>query len=176
MRSAIACMLGLVLLGCSREAPDPSAHGSASVRLKPVTTPLPEPVTRRTVYVPVYSSIYWGVDVKERLVDLAATVSVRNVSSRHPLVLESVSYFDSAGKRVRDYLNAPSELGPLASVEFVVQQRDKTGGPGANFLVRWAGSPEVDEPLIEAIMVGQNGNAGISFTSPGRVVKDEPAR
>lgn len=106
--------------------------------------------------------------------ELAATVSVRNVSSRYPLVLESVRYYDSAGKQVREYINASSELGPLATVEFVIQQQDTSGGPGANFLVKWAGSPDMDEPLVEAVMVGQAGTAGISFTSSGRVVKNAP--
>lgn len=105
--------------------------------------------------------------------ELAATVSIRNVSSRHRLVLESVRYYDSDGKQVREYIDTPAEIGTLATVEYVIPQRDTTGGPGANFLVRWAGSAEMDEPLIEAVMVGQIGNAGISFTSPGRVVKDD---
>lgn len=108
--------------------------------------------------------------------ELAVTVSVRNVSSRYPLVLESVCYYDSAGKEVRKYVSTPSELEPLATVEFVIQRRDTAGGPGANFLVRWAGSAEMDEPLIEAVMVGQTGTAGISFTSSGRVVKGESTR
>lgn len=151
-------------------------HGSASLRLRPITTPLAEPAIRRTVYVSIYSSIYWGIDAGEKPVELAATVSIRNVSSRFPLVLESVRYYDSAGKQVREYVSTPSELGSLATVEFVIQKRDTTGGPGANFLVRWAGAPDMDEPLIEAVMVGQTGNAGISFTSVGRVVKDEPIR
>jgi hypothetical protein len=129
------------------------------------------PIVRREVYVPVYSSIYWGI--RPEPAELAATVSVRNVSSTQKLVLESVHYFDSAGKPVREYLSGPSELGPLASVEFVIQQRDKVGGPGANFLVRWLGSPEMDEPVVEAIMVGQTGSASISFTSPGRVLKSK---
>jgi hypothetical protein len=46
----------------------------------------------RTVYVAIYSNIYWGIDFKEKPVELAATVSVRNVSSRYSLVLESVRY------------------------------------------------------------------------------------
>ena len=108
------------------------------------------------------------------MVDLAATVSIRNVSRRRPLVVKSVRYYDSAGKLVRDYVNAPSELAPLATVEFVIQQKDTAGGPGANFLIEWAGAPEMNEPLIEAVMVGQSGNAGISFASSGRVLKDEP--
>jgi hypothetical protein len=32
----------------------------------------------------------------------------------------------------------------------------------------------IDEPMIEAVMLGQSGSAGISFTSTGRVVKSEP--
>jgi hypothetical protein len=36
------------------------------------------------------------------------------------------------------------------------------------------GQSDVDEPLMEAVMIGQSGNAGISFTSGSRVVKNEP--
>jgi hypothetical protein len=88
--------------------------------------------------------------------------------------LNFVRYYDSAGKLVREHLTEPGELGPLATVEFVIQRVDTAGWPGANFLVQWVGSPEVDEPLIEAVMIGQSGNAGISFTSAGRVIKNEP--
>ena len=70
-------------------------------------------------------------------------------------------------------LEKPAELPPLGAVEFVIQRADVQGGPGANFLIHWKGQPEADEPLIEAIMLGQSGNAGISFTSVGRAVKTE---
>ena len=116
----------------------------------------------RTVYVPVYSSIYWGIE--RNMVDLGVTVSIRNVSGRHPLIVRYARYYDSAGKLVRDYVTAPSELARLATVEFGVQQRDTVGGAGANFLIEWAGRPNMNEPIIEAVMVGQTGNAGISFT------------
>ncbi len=158
-------------LGCSREQPDPTSHGSGATRLKPATTVPPQPSVRRTVYVPVYSSIYLGLDIKQQMVELSATVSIRNVSSQHPIVLNFVRYYDSAGKQVREYLGRPSELAPIASVEFVVQRADTAGGPGANFLIEWAGPSVVDEPLIEAVMIGKSGDAGFSFTSPGRVLK-----
>jgi hypothetical protein len=114
------------------------------------------------------------VNIKKTMVDLAATVSVRNLSTRHPLVLDVVRYYDSTGKPVRDYITTPAELPPLATVEFVIQRADATGGPGANFLIQWKGPSEIDEPLIEAVMVGQSGNAGISFTSLGRNVSEAP--
>lgn len=169
-----AALLTLTILGCHRAPPNPKAHGSAAQRLRPATTPLAEPSVRRTVYVPVYSSIYLGLELEQRTVELASTVSVRNVSPRHAIRLEFVRYYDSEGKRVRDYVSSASELQPLATVEFVIPRADTTGGPGANFLIGWAGPAEVDEPLIEAVMIGQSGNAGISFTTAGRVVKDAP--
>ena len=82
------------------------------------------------MYVPVYSSLYLGLDVKRKMVELAATVSVRNVSQAHPIVIEWVRYYDSTGKLVRHYLENPSALPPLGSVEFVIQRADVTGGPG----------------------------------------------
>ena len=164
----------LALFGCSEETRDTSLQGSAAVHLKPASAPPAGPTIRRTVYVPVYSSIYLGLDIRQKLIELAATVSIRNVSAQYPVVLNFVRYYDSAGKLVREYLKEPSELGPLASVEFVIQRADVAGGPGANFLVQWVGQSDVDEPLIEAVMIGQSGNAGISFTSAGRIIKNEP--
>jgi hypothetical protein len=172
MTALCGCGVALGLLGCSQEAPDPIQHGSAAARLTPLTKPLEPPIMRRTVYVPVYSSIYLGVDIRRSMIELAATISIRNVSSRQTLVLDSVQYYDSAGKLVREYLENPAELAPLASVEFVVQRNDTTGGPGANFLVHLSGPEALPEPLIEAIMIGQAGNAGFSFTSAGRVVQE----
>ena len=160
---------------CSGESPAARTHGSAGLRLKAVTA-LPAGSLSRTVYVPVYSSIYLGKDINQSVVELGVTVSVRNVSRRHPVVLSFVQYYDSAGTKIRDYITGRSELAPLATVEFVVAHSDTAGGPGANFLIQWAGGPDIDEPLIEAIMVGQSGNAGISFSSPGRTLRDDSSK
>ena len=121
----------------------------------------------------MYSSLYLG-GPEATTVDLAATVSVRNTSSVHPITLQWVRHHDSSGTKVRDYLDKPSALPPLGSVEFVIQRADTAGGPGANFLIRWNGPANVDEPLIESVMFGETGNTGISFTSRGQVVKSAP--
>ena len=59
----------------------------------------------------------------------------------------------------------------MGSVEFVIQRSDTTGGPGANFLIRWHAAAVVDEPLAEAVMLGQSGNAGVSFVSRACTLK-----
>jgi hypothetical protein len=170
---AIALFTAGVFLGSYRR-PAEAIHSSAAERLQPVATGPGSLSSGATVYVPVYSSLYLGVSHRQQTVDLAATVSVRNVSPTHPITLEWVRYYDSLGKRLKDYLDKPSALPPLGSVEFVIQRADTTGGPGANFLIRWQAPANVDGPLIEAVMLGQSGNAGISFTSPGRVLTPAP--
>jgi hypothetical protein len=156
----------------SRASQHPN-EGSAAERLQPVAATPADGHVQRTVYVPIYSSLYLGVDIRKNMVELAATLSIRNISPQHPIVLDFVRYYDSSGKPVKDYLAAPAQLNALASVEYVVKSADTTGGPGANFLVRWTGPAGVDEPLIEAVMLGRSGNAGISFTTAGRTVTND---
>ena len=158
-----------LLLGSYRGSGDP-IHSTAEERLRPAVTVPSESVTSGTIYVPVYSTLHLGVANRASTVDLAATVSVRNVSAAHPITLDWVRYYDSLGKHVRDYLDTASTLPPMGSVEFVIQRSDATGGPGANFLIRWHAAAVVDEPLVEAIMLGQSGGAGISFNSRGRTL------
>jgi hypothetical protein len=85
------------------------------------------------VYVPVYSSISVGLDIRQKMIDLAATVSVRNVSPRYPIVLNFVRYYDSAGTLVREYIKQPAELGPRATVEFVIQRPERQTGRAPTF-------------------------------------------
>ena len=170
---AILLFGGGLFLGSYRYREEP-IHSSASERLQPAPADPTTSAGGTLVYVPVYSSLYLGASARARTVDLAATVSVRNTSSLHPITLTWVRYYDSSGKKVRDYLEKSSALPPLGSVEFVIQRSDMAGGPGANFLIRWDGPADVDQPLIEAVMVGQSGNAGVSFTSRGQVVKSAP--
>ena len=174
-------LTGLALLGlatawfasCSGPAapPSPALPGSAADRLKPLTAAVPVEFTTRRVYVSVYSSIYLGLETDEFMVNLAATVSVRNVSETHPLILTHARYYDSAGKAVRDYVKAPAELGPMATVEYVVKRDDTAGGPGANFVIEWAGPAGMDDPIVEAVMIGQSGHTGFSFISQGKAIQ-----
>ena len=160
----------LLLMGCGRDAVDPASFGSAAQVLRPLPEGQLPPGERRALYIPVYSSIYWGME--NGMVELAATLSVRNISEKHALILHSVDYYDSHGTRIREYLKAPAELPPVATVEYVIQRKDRVGGPGANFIVRWSGDEGIDPPLIEAVMVGQSGNMGLSFTSRGVEIQD----
>ncbi|NJM88841.1 MAG: DUF3124 domain-containing protein [Hydrococcus sp. RU_2_2] len=131
-------------------------------------------VMGQTIYVPVYSHIYH--QDKKQTFDLAATLSIRNIDLGNPIVITSVRYYDSDGKLVKKYIEHPIEIAALASVDFVVDTNDTSGGSGAKFIVEWVAQTEVSEPAIEAIMIGSSFQQGISFISPGRVIKSSNDR
>jgi hypothetical protein len=121
------------------------------------------------LYVPVYSHIYTGD--KERPFNLAVTLSIRNTDSRSVLRLTMVDYYDTDGNLVRHYLDKPRELGPLASIRYVVAEKDVKGGSGANFLVRWESDTPINGPVVESVMIGAQSGQGISFTSQAREIQ-----
>lgn len=61
-------------------------------------------------------------------------------------------------------------LGPLETSRYVVPQKDKSGGAGANFLVKWQSDTYVNPPIIESIMISTQMQRGISFTSRGQEI------
>ena len=161
----------LVQLSCSTQT---EKEGAARPRETPPTlsrtdVEAEDLVVRKTVYVPIYSQIYVGS--ARRTFELTATLSLRNTDRHEPIVVQSVTYFDSGGSALREYLEGPSLLGPMATADFVIERTDTTGGSGANFLVEWGAEQPVTEPHVEAVMIGQAGTAGISFVTQGRVLE-----
>jgi len=121
-----------------------------------------------TVYVPAYSHIYSGN--RETPFLLAVTLSIRNTDMKHPVILSTVDYYETEGKLLKKYLDKPVRLGPLESIRYVVPQKDKAGGSGANFIVVWGSEKSVNPPIIESVMIATEGQQGISFTSRGQAI------
>lgn len=122
------------------------------------------------VYVPIYSSVYHQTADREYL--LTATMSVHNVDLTENIEISAVSYFDTQGRVVSEFLREPAVLGPLATRHFIVPQADRSGGPGANFLVKWESEADVTRPIIEAVMISTTGQQGISFTTQGAAIRE----
>lgn len=123
----------------------------------------------QTVYVSVYSHIYH--ENQNRPFNLAANLSIRNTDLNDTLTVTSVRYYDTDGRLVQNYLPKPTRLGPLASLIYVVERRDTTGGSGANFIVEWDSPQAVSEPIIEAVMASAGAGQGIAFITVGRPIK-----
>ena len=121
------------------------------------------------VYAPIYSHIYEGGGTTK--LNLSANLSVRNTNMENTIEIISVDYYDSDGKLVKQYLDDPKTLMPLASEFFFVARSDTAGGWGANFIVTWKSTKPVNPPIIESLMSGWSGTHAYSFVSPGRVIK-----
>jgi hypothetical protein len=184
MRSFIIISLSLVALACApasnttspstEEAEQPPVGyptGSASTtgdhRRSEADTPF---VTGQTLYAPVYSHVYFGHE--KRHFNLACTLSIRNVDTRWPITLTTVDYHNTEGDLVRSFLDSSRTLAPLATVDYYIQERDTSGGSGANFIIRWGSATAVDPPIVEAVMIGVADGQGISFVSPSCVISE----
>jgi hypothetical protein len=124
----------------------------------------------QTVYVPVYSNIFTAP--KQIPFHLANILSIRNTDMFNAIQLTSADYYDTKGRLVRQYYNRPITLAPLESTYIYLPEDDVVGGFGANFIVRWVSSKEVNAPIIECLMIGMKGGQGISFVSSGQVIKE----
>ncbi len=169
--SAIAV---IVLTSCTLEIPPQPKADTSQVNQSQKVVTLDKNfkrLTGQTIYVPVYSHIYYGNE--KRIFNLAATLSIRNTDLTNPIIISSVRYYDSNGKLVKKYLERPIQLAALASTDFVVDRSETSGGLGANFIVEWVAQTKVSEPVVEAVMIGTDSQQGISWSSPGKVIKSQ---
>jgi hypothetical protein len=154
--SALAVLCWLAFCG----APTSSWSGSPDFRLS----------KGQTVYVPVYSNVFSGP--KRRPFQLAATLSIRNTDLAASLRVSSIDYYDTNGKLVRRYLGKPLAVAPLGSSYVHIEEKDVSGGFGANFIVRWEADRIINAPIIECVMIGATSGQGISFVSPGHEIRE----
>ncbi len=122
------------------------------------------------VYVPIFSDIYY-VDSKHTF-PLTATLSIRNTSFKDSLYFFTIDYYNSKGVKIRSYNKSSLFLKPMESIEFVVENKDDTGGLGANFVIEWGAKPGAQRPYFQAVMIGTLGQQGISFTTEGIVIEE----
>jgi len=122
------------------------------------------------MYVPAYSHIYSGN--KEVEFPLTVTLSIRNIDPMHLIEITLVDYYETQGKLLKKYIDKPVTLKPLESLRYIIPQKDKSGGSGANFIVEWHSDKPVNRPIIESIMIGTQSTQGVSFTSRGREILD----
>ena len=120
------------------------------------------------VYVPAYSHIYSGN--KERPFLLTVTLSIRNVDPKRQIIITVVDYYETQGKLLKKHIDKPLTLKPLESVRYIIPEKDKSGGSGANFIVEWRAEKVVNPPVIESVMIGTQSSQGISFISRGREI------
>jgi hypothetical protein len=131
--------------------------------------------TGAQLYVPVYSHIWHGeADSRgERAKTLlSALVSIRNVDPARTIRITSAVYFDTDGRKVREFLDGPRSIAPMGTLELFVPQSDTRGGSGANFVVAWRADTAANPPLVEAVHANMTAGRAVMFVTGARPIAD----
>jgi hypothetical protein len=162
MKNILLLMIVLIgLVACNDSETKPVHFPSHAYTIANVSMESTD--TTYLVYVPIYSDIYHK-DGSKRIL-LTATLSIRNTDLHDTLYLFSIDYYNSEGDHIKNYLQDPLQVKPMESLEFIVEESEKKGGAGANFLVHYGGKYNLNHPVIQAVMIGTSGQQGLSFTT-----------
>src|SRR3954447_18006841 len=73
--------------------------------------PQEPPAVSGSFYIPAYSSV--SMSLGKLRADFSVTLSIHNASETRPLILNRIAYYDTSGKLVESYLNAPVAVKPF---------------------------------------------------------------
>ena len=127
----------------------------------------------QVLYLPIYSHIWHGETDKQgrpMKVLVSVSVSIRNTDAARPIRITSAQYFDTDGKRLREYLPTPKVIGPMATYEIFVPRSDDTGGSGANFVIVWSADAPVSQPIVEGFHANLTVGRSIAFTTSAQAI------
>ena len=139
----------------------------AAATLALAQTPAPRSAGQ-TLYLPIYSHIWHGDSDRagqpaKTLVSVS--VSIRNTDPKLPIRITSAQYFDTDGKKLREYLSTPKVIGPMGTFELFVPRSDDTGGSGANFVIRWNADKPTSPALVQGLHANMPAGRAIAFTT-----------
>lgn len=127
----------------------------------------------QTLYLPVYSHVYHG-DVDSKGVPqqtlVSALVSIRNTDLTNGIRVTSAVYYDTQGKKLREYLAKPVSIGPMGTHEIYVPRSDTAGGSGANFVIVWQADAPANAPVVEALHLNMPAGRSIAFITTARPI------
>ena len=128
------------------------------------------------LYLPIYSHIWHGdIDARGQPMKalVSVSVSIRNTDPAKSIRVDSAQYYDTDGKRLREYLTSPKTIGPMGTYEIFVPRSDDTGGSGANFVISWKSDTPASQPIVEGFHANLPVGRSIAFTTSARPIPAE---
>ncbi|WP_372756533.1 DUF3124 domain-containing protein [Mariniflexile sp.] len=159
--------ISLVVCSCEKEKEISSVHPN-NWNKRTVSHPLEDTLVHGKTYLSVYSQIY--SETEHRIHSLTATVSLRNINVNDTVFIDKATYYNTHGEAIRTYFSKPIFIAPMETVEIIIDESDKEGGTGANFLFDWTIKSNSNEPFFESVMISTSGQQGISFTTQGKTI------
>lgn len=166
MKIHLAILTLFVLLLSCEEKPKMSSINQVDWENRYGEPTVNDSLTHGSTYLSVYSEIYSRSD--QRTHNLTATVSMRNTSKTDTIYIKKAEYFDTHGSSLRTYFEKTIFIAPMATVEIIIDEKDESGGTGANFIFEWITMSGSNEPLFEAVMISTTGQQGLSFSTQGQ--------
>ncbi len=117
-------------------------------------------------YLSIYSQIFSLTEHKTH--NLTVMVSLRNMSDKDTIYMDTAHFYDTHGKLLHDYFIKPIYLAPLETIEIVIDETDTAGGTGGNFIFEWKIPESCPEPLFEAIMSSTTSQQGLSLITEAK--------
>jgi hypothetical protein len=130
----------------------------------------------QTLYLPIYSHIWHGEMDKQgqpMKTLVSVSVSIRNTDPVKSIRIASAQYYDTDGKKLREYVTSPKVIGPMGTYELFVPRSDDTGGSGANFVISWKSDARASPPIVEGFHANLPVGRSIAFTTSARPLPDE---
>jgi hypothetical protein len=130
----------------------------------------------QTLYLPIYSHIWHGdMDKSGQPMKalVSVSVSIRNTDPLKSIRVTSAQYYDTDGKKLREYVNPPKTIGPMGTYELFVPRSDDTGGSGANFVISWKSDTPASLPIVEGFHANLPVGRSIAFTTSARPLSDD---
>lgn len=130
----------------------------------------------QNLYLPIYSHIWHGDmdNAGQRTKTLVSVfVSIRNTDPAKSIRITSAQYYDTDGKKLKEYVATPKLIGPMGTYELFIPRSDDTGGSGANFVISWKSDQPASPPIVEGIHANLPAGRAIAFTSSARPLPDE---
>jgi hypothetical protein len=127
----------------------------------------------QVLYLPIYSHIWHGeIDNQSQPMKalVSVSVSIRNTDPVKSIRVTSAQYFDTDGKKLREYVTAPKSIGPMGTHELFVPRSDDTGGSGANFVIVWKADTPASQPIVEGLHANLPAGRSIAFTTTARPI------
>ncbi len=158
----------LSVVYCSTPNPNENSKGQDVLKTHETIVTQENSDSIHYVYVPIYSDIYVNKINQKSL--LAATLSIRNTSKESSMYVTVIDYYDTNGKKVNSFIENTIEVKAMSTVNYVIDRDDDTGGHGANFVVEYFSKNDAVIPIIQSIMIGENGDSGFSFVTDGQMI------
>ena len=137
------------------------------------------PATRSSgqmLYLPIYSHVWHGdLDSKGEPAKalVSVSVSIRNTDPAKAIRITSALYYDTGGKKLKEYIPAPRTIPPMGTLELFIPRSDDSGGSGANFVIVWRSDTPASPPIVEGFHANLPAGRSIAFTTSARPIPPE---